>query len=722
MDAAGELSKEYLTACRERDIPKIMEMYPTISEMVLPVRGDHPLLTREDTRRTLQALHYHIRTNRNPAARMQQLEPFIERIVTDIKKGQLSPHPAAFVHLLGIYKQGERYEKGNRFWQWLAEQDDAYMDQSVYGAAIELLAEEGKESLEALEELYRDALKRYPGTFAEYHLSPEAVLADRTAPTNIPGLPITLLQGITTARLLAGDWKNAYLALDTALRLYPTTLPERFIQLFMKDRPVNEAYTVFLIACRAGRSLPAQRLTNLAGRLRDGMKKTISQAERMQYLRAIANATYAFAETGAQVNGQHVAILLDAIRFVLPYRGSESHFSEEELEMRNQLAMTAHALASLMVQSSIPMPQPLFTALVHIAGRYQVRELLDAVLTDIEAGKIALSDVDRRVVLQACGEMRDAALVEKHWNNLVQVTEKAGDSPTQRDWETFARAARRASATDLVNAQLKALAHAVSPALTASVNNILQNNPPTENDYTFHLMSASDFSASLAAIDASMRNVAAVLMAGAPLDMAANPFSMFLDPRRKLMAPVEVVRAVYDRMTVDPHQPPLARAVAVFDPQVSRSSTGVSLEELRFLNWVAVNELMVDAERAERGEEVETAPKEEVKQVEEKSAASAAAGPAGSEAVEKSAEPAGSEALQKPTEPETTADAEHTSDPETSAEADLNDEQVDELLTRMRQLRGLPEHSIPGAARGVPPRPRLRYYINAPSGPPSSSA
>jgi hypothetical protein len=191
----------------------MMELYPSLLAA--------NILNSYDTRRITQALHVRIRNAHQDQAR-SDLFPFVQQIVGDIRRGVLEPHNYAFVHLFGIYKDCKRFDEGCTLWQWLVQQDERYVSQAAYGAAIELMAYGGIMRLPDLESLYVDGLKRFPGTFAEYHLAPDAIVPDRSQPTTVKGIPTILLQGILSARILNRDWKNAYLALDTALRLYPT--------------------------------------------------------------------------------------------------------------------------------------------------------------------------------------------------------------------------------------------------------------------------------------------------------------------------------------------------------------------------------------------------------------------------------------------------------------------------------------------------------------------
>ncbi|KAF2661802.1 hypothetical protein K491DRAFT_647086 [Lophiostoma macrostomum CBS 122681] len=566
-----------------------MELYPSIVAS--------PLLTRDDVRRLAQALHAHLR-NSNPRSEpprqrtIDAIVPFLARVVADIRLGKLPPHPVAHVHLLGIYKESRLYMEGAAFWQWLAEQDDRYVDQAVYGAAIELLAYKGGGSLAALEALYTDALKRFPGTFAEYHVSPEAIVADRANQTTIPGVPTALVQGILTARLLHGDWQNAYLALDTALRLYPASLPHRFFEIFMRERPLQEAYTVFLIACRSGVVFTPNYLTTCLSTLARAMFNLNSLSERLQTIRAMANAMYAYVEAGGSLEGPHVGAFFGAIRDLQPLHPRATDVSENEIKIRNAIVTAAHEMTSRLIQAGMPAHPQFFLSLVKIAARFKVHGLLSVALQDIETAQVEVGDIGRRIILNAAGELEQRDIVEGSWNNIVERAEKEGSKISHLDWVTLARACRTASCADFFNRQVRALKHSIDMATEEAAAKELVTSQFQPKPFTYDSMEFSESETQLGDVKRIVQNITAVVMSGQPLDLRKTPFDMYLNPNKQLLGTMEQYRSVYDELSTDPHQP----APAVEGSQ-ALSPTGLPLAELRFQNWVTIVELLNEADQ-----------------------------------------------------------------------------------------------------------------------------
>jgi hypothetical protein len=593
-NAQVPLFEKFHAACDARHLPTIMELYSAVVAS--------PLLTRDDVRRMTQAVHAHLRTvnprfedRSSPRPRpVVALLPFLERIIADIRLGKLPPHPLAHVHLLGIYKESKLYDLGAAFWQWLADQDDRYVDPALYGAAIELLAYQGGHSLADLEALYADALKRFPGTFAEYHLSPEAIVPDRTNQTTIPGVPIALLQGILTARLLNSDWKNAYLALDTALRLYPTSVPQRFFELFMRERPMQEAYTVFLLACRSGVVFKPGYLTSFLGNLANSMFKLDSLADRVQLLRAMANAMYAYLEAGGSLEGPHVGSFFNALRDLLPLQPDahgEQDRTENDIGIRNAIVTSAHEMTSRLIQAGMPAHPQFFTSLVKVAARFKVHGLLSVTLQDMETARVEVGDIGRRIILQAAGDLGDRELIESRWTELVERAEKEGSTISSNDWITFARTCRNAGCTDLFRQQLGTLKHSIDAATETKAVKELEAPKFQPKPFAYKSLEFPEFVAELEEVKRIVQNITIVVMSGQPLDLRKTPFTMFLNPNKELLGSMEHYRAVYDELTTDPHQPaPTAEGMQAVSP------TGIPLADLRFLNWVTIAELMNEAD------------------------------------------------------------------------------------------------------------------------------
>jgi hypothetical protein len=572
-------------ACDKVDVRTLLELYPGLVAT--------KALERDHTRRIAKALHTRVRNMSRADVSVHDLLIFVQRIVTDIQEGALAPHPWAHVHLLGFYKECGKYQEGYQFWQWLVEGDHMHVSQAVYGAALELMAYGNIVPLHEMENIYADCLKRYPGTFAEYHLSPDAIVPDRSQPVALADLPMSLLQGILTARILAGDWRKAYLALDTALRLFPAQVPTRFFELFITERPPPEAYTAFLVACRAGVLLKPGHLTSLIKQVRSTLSSA-SLRERITSLRAIANAIYAYVEAGGSLHGPKNAPILGsfirAFDVVISRPVEGENPSDEQAKIRVMMVTAAHEFASTMIQAGLPPQISVFNALIQLAGKNQVPSLLQACLNDIETAQLELSPADFRTIIDAAGWLGDKEMLERFWNRIVSDAETRGEQLDYSDWITFVKACTRGGQSEYFKEQLWKHDHTLPAALKLKLTFLSQQVLKRDKSVDLN-MGLEALSAEIETLRGQVKNIAAVIMSGQPLDLRKSPFYMSLDPTRPSLGSPQDLRTIYDELTTDPHQP--ASPSGTITPALS--PTSIPLDDLRFQNWVSVLEMMSHA-------------------------------------------------------------------------------------------------------------------------------
>jgi hypothetical protein len=574
-------------ACDLRDVQYIMDLYPTLLEA--------KVLDRQDTRRIAQAIHTRARQKTKTA----DMFPFIQQIVADVRSGALDPHPYAFVHLLSIFKEYKRFEEGHELWQWLVQQDEAYVSQAAYGAAIELMAYGGISTLAELEDLYNDALKRFPGTFAEYHLSPDAIISDRSQPVLVAGIPTVLLQGILTARILARDWRKSYLALDTVLRLYPTQTPPRFFELFMAERPISEAYTAFMIACRAGTVLNPGQVTALLAKLRAAMSTSISMSDRMMILRAVANAIYAYQEAGGRLESLHVGVFIHCFENILPEITAGEQYEGDAAQLRNILVVSAHEILGGLLQAGFPAQIHPFEALVSLAGNMRVPDLLTTAMKDIKTAQINLGPIGTRSAMTSAGLVKNQEVIKELWSGIVTRANAEGSQITNEDWITFTKACRRADLADFFRKQLSKLAHTTTSSVEQHLAYQIGLTEKVLISSSFQYISVDELSAEIEGLKQQMKNVEAVVMSSSPLDLKSSPFNMHIDPSTTSMSSLENLQAVYDEFTTDPHQPPAPPAPKGTPAQAALSPTKIPFDQLRFMNWITIVGMMAEAEAYE---------------------------------------------------------------------------------------------------------------------------
>jgi hypothetical protein len=119
------------------------------------------------------------------------------------------------------------------------------------------------------------------------------------------------------------------------------------------------------------------------------------------------------------------------------------------------------------------------------------------------------------------------------------------------------------------------------------------------NTSTFEYMSADALTAELDGLKQQMKNVEAVQMSGTPLDLQKSPFYMHIDPSITSISSFGNLQAIYDEMTTDPHQPPPQPNADGTHAPPALSPTKIPLDQLRFMNWLSILEMMVEAEAYE---------------------------------------------------------------------------------------------------------------------------
>lgn len=486
------------------------------------------------------------------------------------------------------------------------------MNPAVYGVAIELLAIQGSPAAET-EQLFTLALKRFPGSFNEYHLSPDAVVPDRTQPVNIRGLPVTLLQGILTARLLQGNSRDAYLALDTALRLYPTQVPSRFFTIFIDERPVTEAYQVFLVACRSGTNLGPDSLKLLLTKMRSVVASNpIANAS---VLRSMFTASYAYIAAGGSVTSNHLTELVIGTTTLLQDKSFSRVSSEDLRPVTDQLLVIVKEIFDVWkMQGASPGIAAFNSIINNMGGKGGRRDISTTCLADIQALGLQPNAVTRRSLLTAAGGTGDVELVKMAWIDLLSLRQSTGTPLDLGDWQTLAKASRKAKCEDLVRQQLSDLADLVHPAVTNRIHGLL-NEKVADQGAVAHASLVIEPALQIAnhllddiksMVDRLGKNLDPnFYLHPLTLSLGATPADTLFDQQH---------HSVYEEMTSGTISPDVLQDSdhsntqseadsSATDPVLEDlklpavSSTGLPLDLLRYHNWKSINRLLAESQR-----------------------------------------------------------------------------------------------------------------------------
>lgn len=239
-----------------------------------------------------------------------------ERVRRAYVSGSLPSSSHVPLHLLSYYKESGHLDEGLEFWKWLSA-EEAKLDPVYAGAAIELLAVYGA-GIRYCEHIYERTLVQQEGIGSQYHLSPGAILPDRSKAVTISGTSLGLLQGILSARLFYGKWQRSYLTLDTAFMLRPTQMVPRFLDLFVYERPIFEALPVFFMYCRGGNAVSGVTLMAILNSLKNLANRVSHHTEQVQLIQAIFCVVEAYVGSAGQLNSQHLNVLTNAFVSAMP--------------------------------------------------------------------------------------------------------------------------------------------------------------------------------------------------------------------------------------------------------------------------------------------------------------------------------------------------------------------------------------------------------------------
>ena len=168
---------------------------------------------------------------KDPEFQQKKKEPLrvvIDDIVARYKQGRFQTDGDITATILFHYQNTDQIDKALAFWSWLERvRERGHLNYRGYAARI-VIAERLDEGADECENLYQEAVDKFGDPLVNYHLSKNAILLDKDRPVGKEVAEvIPLLKSMFSVRLRSGDWRNAYLTLDTILRLDPRALWER---------------------------------------------------------------------------------------------------------------------------------------------------------------------------------------------------------------------------------------------------------------------------------------------------------------------------------------------------------------------------------------------------------------------------------------------------------------------------------------------------------------
>ncbi|MCJ1294595.1 hypothetical protein MMC34_006153 [Xylographa carneopallida] len=556
------------------------------------------LLEPEDTVEIFRLLHYGQRSNGKLMSPIAIAE-HVKEAVDHYQRRRLPPDPEASLHLISYFKESNQYDDGIEFWHWIIRQDNNYIDLRTYGAALELLALYGQ-PLAYCEEVYSHGLKRFPESFNEYHLSPGAIVSQLDQPTRIPKTSMGLVQGIIKARLIHGDWRNAYLALDTALRLHPTQMPSYFFHTFLEERPINEAYQIFCLFCLSGSQIKPYDVTWMLNDLADGQRPGTGEETDLDIALAGLNAIHLYSANGRLLDARHLNILLHSSLMLLPITGSDN--SKYWAESPMDPVALVYQLFSIFIAMGVSPEISTYNTVIAAAGKVRHEGILAWAIKALSDSGIASNEITFECLLNATARIAGAAQLESTWT-----ARDPSMALMPSTWTALARATSCAGNTEFLHDQMKI------HNLSDQKRTMRQVRAELAKSQRADLSGSTVSSASIVNLRCESRV--------AEFSSALQEFQQLLShsgfenlrkhpaERQSIWSTGDVVNEnwqnkLYEELSVESTALPTPEAEGSTIIEVTESSpdsgivnsSGFRLDELRYQNWKGINELLIHAE------------------------------------------------------------------------------------------------------------------------------
>ena len=600
---------DFRRAIADNNAPTVIEIYPGLL--------GHEELSSDDYLDLLRLLHYSIRA-RPPLLPHDTAQSHVSTFLEAYKSGLIPPSRRISLQLLGYFHQTHQIERGLEFWDWLVRQDDSYNGLACYGAAIELVVAGKDGDLQLCEVIYDRALQRFSRGFNQYHLQPGAITANPHLPTTIPGTSVHLLRGIVLARFAYGDWLHGYLAMDRALQLHPSLLSDRWFYIFLKYRPITEAYRIYCLLCSSGSRIPSPLITSLLGDL-VSLQEPGRGAERdLEIALAILSAVHHGVGAGQKIDNHHLGTLMRSAFALLPKQIDDPRLYKAR-KLGNTLGIR---LTSLFHSLGIPLDHQYFRNLISVAG-----DLNDKALLEQSADALANSDMDLdngtlKVIKAAACSVGDLDPIRKLWTSepglpdldscrseiLGERLSPPPSSSNQLTSDDDASTENQASETiSDENTQSGTLPGEATPKADSTFRYLsprIRFGNCLDNAYKF--------------LDA-LESFESLVKSGNVRDMRGNPperSSIFKEPS----VPESWQYKLYRELATDPasrrnsqkrgidvtkrsepnpntitEEPTFKSIDPTKVPLGSLLPTNFSLEEIRFRNWCGINEILVRA-------------------------------------------------------------------------------------------------------------------------------
>jgi hypothetical protein len=618
----------FVAALQKYDAAEAIKLYPSVEKSGLQIntikaflnlildfgyQGRRIAFRREEVRRSIAAT--------------------VRQVAGDLKTGKLDGSPVISNAILNTYRNIDHYDDFVDFFEWARSHGtgSCYCDMKTYGLAIDVFTKHSKtHDLSDLEDLYQEALQSPHDTslLTSYHLSDNAKLRDRDVHTPVSTTPelSILLEEIVTARAAFGDWRAAYLGLDTYLRLN-CERPLKWGKL-VSNRPSLEGYTLCRMAHMNGRATsasPIHRVTNLLAiaRMEDITEPAVLRG-RLNDVCKTMDLVARHAELSSTLTGSHITAILKSLQSIAKISGKRDEDTEKG-RFAKKIADWAENIYDSFEHLRKTDDATTLNTLLAISWQTYYPELFSRTMNKIKKRRFANRPDTLRITLTGVGHFGDFDLAKQTWLEIKQ-----GKGLEDKDWYTLEAVLGKLSTDEALNFwKDEAATEEAGQFWKDQANQAATKGriSPNRLSKTYnHSTPAIDYQSCLAQLSPCVEEFTSRLKA-VTKDSGRHEPSRNRSPQvrsaeettstalylkdRRLGATSDLWR-IYDEVSTDAEAPHTVEAPQTRDTAESTEAERITMETLdtfpnakrRFENWVMVTELMAMAERNE-GENVE---------------------------------------------------------------------------------------------------------------------
>jgi len=559
----------------------------------------------------------------------------LDELVRIYRRRLALPQPRSTQHLLACYLRSGNLQQGATLWSWLVKQEDAaYVNLENYGLAIEIYARNGA-TLDQCEDIFQQAVARFPMSFNSYHLSPGAILADPSVYTSAPGTSLNLLAGTMAARFIRGDVKGAWLLFDTALRLHPTQMPPSFVANIAEQRPVSEVLQALGIVMRGGTpvsgALLAKTLEDARSMMLTKMSRTIKQQNptnrdrrrvetKLECLQtflslvrlAHVTKTGIFPESFARCFVELVLDYLVAIHQEAPNGKTRRLEVETIAEIAALLRLLGTGIHVETCRQLILYGEILHNPDLIRLGATQLQNL-----TPSDEGSKSFETC--RWLLRAYGNIKDAQGVQRAWKeHLGGEGDVLAFKHMPVPWAYLEHACKKAGCEEFFEAEKARVEEREQikyPRIESLAESIFEDKGPPPS--LAHSLSADEIGPWQRAPLEAIRELRILIESGLVMDLGKYPVTkLSIFPQREV--PEQWTKRLYEELCIDPNIVASPQAQSAPSPKdaptetsssppstapaanITLSPTSIPLGSLRQQNWAAMTSLLQQSMHFER--------------------------------------------------------------------------------------------------------------------------